>query len=187
MRHVTCIKSNIATSHATISPWSDCLILSCSVHLSVTSDGNICSKTWAQQTFHAALLPPFLFFFSIMSTRGLALLCVFSSWYLYINISKHSTMSAVLARQFTEQELRSNGASLKADSNKPSEKALSPSEGTDKSRFNIIERSRWPDGIPAVMGAHLMASHNIAPLSTSKGKPMTSWHDKHFPVLWRPS
>lgn len=32
-----------------------------------------------------------------------------------------------------------------------------------------IPQSQWPEGIPAVMGAHLMASGAIAPISTSKG------------------
>jgi 6-phosphogluconolactonase len=32
-----------------------------------------------------------------------------------------------------------------------------------------IPSSRWDDGIPAVMGAHLMASGNVAPISTSTG------------------
>jgi hypothetical protein len=37
-------------------------------------------------------------------------------------------------------------------------------------RIHFIPRSRWPDGVPAVMGAHLMASHAVAPLSVSKGE-----------------
>ena len=76
--------------------------------------------------------------------------------------------SAVFARHFTEQELKGNGASLKPVA-QPTAKSISSSEGSSKSRFNIIERSRWPNGIPAVMGAHLMGSGTIAPLSTSKG------------------
>ncbi|CAG9460224.1 unnamed protein product [Pedinophyceae sp. YPF-701] len=36
-------------------------------------------------------------------------------------------------------------------------------------RFNVIEKSRWESGIPPVMGAHLMASGAVAPLSTSTG------------------
>lgn len=35
--------------------------------------------------------------------------------------------------------------------------------------LHVIPRSRWPDGVPAVMGAHLMASHAVAPISVSKG------------------
>ena len=33
-----------------------------------------------------------------------------------------------------------------------------------------IPRSRWPNGVPAVMGAHLLSSHMVAPLSVSKGE-----------------
>lgn len=36
-------------------------------------------------------------------------------------------------------------------------------------RLHIIRKSRWPKGIPAVMGAHLMPSGNVAPISTSRG------------------
>eukprot|EP00884_Botryococcus_braunii_P013866 jgi/Botrbrau1/22480/Bobra.114_2s0010.1 len=42
-------------------------------------------------------------------------------------------------------------------------------EETTKYEINVIPKSRWPDGIPAVMGAHLMASGTVAPVSTSKG------------------
>jgi 6-phosphogluconolactonase len=35
--------------------------------------------------------------------------------------------------------------------------------------INVIPESRWKQGIPPVMGAHLMDSGAIAPLSTSKG------------------
>ncbi len=42
------------------------------------------------------------------------------------------------------------------------------------SRINYIPRSRWPKGIPPVMGAHLMASGSVAPISTTKG---TKRHD----------
>ncbi|KAL3157888.1 hypothetical protein ABBQ32_012299 [Trebouxia sp. C0010 RCD-2024] len=36
-------------------------------------------------------------------------------------------------------------------------------------RINVIAKSRWANGIPPVMGAHLMASGEPAPISTSKG------------------
>ena len=36
-------------------------------------------------------------------------------------------------------------------------------------RFNFIPHSRWPRGIPPVMGAHLMSSGAVAPISTSAG------------------
>ena len=36
-------------------------------------------------------------------------------------------------------------------------------------RFNYIPWSRWPKGIPPVMGGHLMASGEPSPLSTSAG------------------
>ena len=35
--------------------------------------------------------------------------------------------------------------------------------------INRIPRSRWENGIPAVMGAHLMGSGEVSPISTSKG------------------
>jgi 6-phosphogluconolactonase len=35
--------------------------------------------------------------------------------------------------------------------------------------INVIPRTRWPKGIPPVMGAHLMDSGEVAPVSTSKG------------------
>jgi hypothetical protein len=37
-------------------------------------------------------------------------------------------------------------------------------------RVNVIKRSAWPDGVPPVMGGHLLASGVAAPLSVSKGK-----------------
>lgn len=39
----------------------------------------------------------------------------------------------------------------------------------DKPFINVIEHTAWEKGIPPVMGAHLMASGVIAPISTSKG------------------
>lgn len=41
----------------------------------------------------------------------------------------------------------------------------------DQPRYLIheIPQSQWPNGIPAVMGAHLMASGAVAPISTSTG------------------
>ena len=51
--------------------------------------------------------------------------------------------------------------------------APSSSEQRDEAKpryvINEIPRSQWPDGVPAVMGAHLMESGQVAPLSTSKG------------------
>jgi len=35
--------------------------------------------------------------------------------------------------------------------------------------INVIPKSAWPNGVPPVMGAHLMASGVVAPVSTSKG------------------
>lgn len=43
-------------------------------------------------------------------------------------------------------------------------------KGASVSRINYIPRSRWPKGIPPVMGAHLMPSGEVAPISTSKGE-----------------
>lgn len=39
----------------------------------------------------------------------------------------------------------------------------------DQPFINVIEETAWDKGIPPVMGAHLMASGVIAPISTSKG------------------
>ncbi|KAI8473518.1 MAG: hypothetical protein J3K34DRAFT_410985 [Monoraphidium minutum] len=39
----------------------------------------------------------------------------------------------------------------------------------EKPLLNVIEKTAWEKGIPPVMGAHLMASGTIAPISTSKG------------------
>ena len=58
------------------------------------------------------------------------------------------------------------------------------------SRINLIPKSRWADGIPPVMGAHLMPSGQATPMSMSKG---ASFHPlwlsaKHprLPILgWR--
>jgi len=36
--------------------------------------------------------------------------------------------------------------------------------------INWLPRTRWPRGIPVVMGAHLLASHGVAPISVSKGE-----------------
>lgn len=41
--------------------------------------------------------------------------------------------------------------------------------GKDPVKLNIIPHSQWENGIPPVMGAHLMASGIVAPVSTSKG------------------
>ena len=47
----------------------------------------------------------------------------------------------------------------------------SPAEkGASVSHINYIPRSKWPKGIPPVMGAHLMPSGEVAPVSTSKGE-----------------
>lgn len=35
--------------------------------------------------------------------------------------------------------------------------------------INWLPRTRWPRGIPVVMGAHLLASGSVAPISVSKG------------------
>lgn len=35
-------------------------------------------------------------------------------------------------------------------------------------RVNLIPQSKWADGVPPVMGGHLMASGSVSPLSTSK-------------------
>jgi 6-phosphogluconolactonase len=42
-------------------------------------------------------------------------------------------------------------------------------QATPSPLINVIPKSQWDNGVPPVMGAHLMASGVIAPLSTSKG------------------
>ena len=42
-------------------------------------------------------------------------------------------------------------------------------EGKARYVIHEIQQSRWKDGIPAVMGAHMMPSGNVAPISTSTG------------------
>jgi 6-phosphogluconolactonase len=44
-----------------------------------------------------------------------------------------------------------------------------PAASAEKFVLNIIPKSAWPNGVPPVMGAHLMASGAVAPLSTSRG------------------
>jgi 6-phosphogluconolactonase len=39
----------------------------------------------------------------------------------------------------------------------------------EKFVLNVIPKSAWPNGVPPVMGAHLMASGVVAPVSTSRG------------------
>ena len=47
--------------------------------------------------------------------------------------------------------------------------------------IHVIEESRWPNGIPAVQGAHLMASGSVAPISTSKGVLAATSHMFEYP------
>lgn len=42
--------------------------------------------------------------------------------------------------------------------------------------INWLPRTRWPRGIPVVMGAHLLASGGVAPISVSKGLFFFSLH-----------
>lgn len=54
------------------------------------------------------------------------------------------------------------------------EAAAAPASGSERDEakpryiINEIPQSQWPDGVPAVMGAHLMESGQVAPISTSK-------------------
>ena len=80
------------------------------------------------------------------------------------------------------QAVSSNGATSsvnEASQNNGAGRALNVVErvpaDAPNPRLHIIRKSRWPKGIPAVMGAHLMASGNVAPLSTSKGMRTASW------------
>jgi len=47
--------------------------------------------------------------------------------------------------------------------------------------INVIPKSRWPQGIPPVMGAHLLESGAVAPLSTSKGPGTGEPHKFFYP------
>jgi 6-phosphogluconolactonase len=44
-----------------------------------------------------------------------------------------------------------------------------PAAGPKPVLLNVIPQSQWADGVPPVMGAHLMASGVVAPISVSKG------------------
>jgi 6-phosphogluconolactonase len=86
---------------------------------------------------------------------------------------------AVLAQQ-VKTERPTNGAALDtqngngaAEERNVARTAELPSfpahSAPDNPRIHVIAGSRWPNGIPAVMGAHLMMSGSVAPISTSKG------------------
>ena len=98
----------------------------------------------------------------------------------FLKLQSCSVVSVAIARHITEDH-SSNGAKAAVaetenipDSSSSAvrridrENKASESSG-DRSRINVIAQSRWSDGVPAVMGAHLMASGVVAPLSTSKG------------------
>jgi len=54
----------------------------------------------------------------------------------------------------------------------PARKAIvvkASAAGQKQPLLNVIPKSQWDNGIPPVMGAHLMASGTVAPISTSKG------------------
>ncbi|KAK9858028.1 hypothetical protein WJX84_006389 [Apatococcus fuscideae] len=66
----------------------------------------------------------------------------------------------------------SNGAVVAPAPTEPQElQDPSPAPGTRRAspRINVIKGTRWEKGIPPVMGAHLMASGSVAPISVSKG------------------
>lgn len=48
-------------------------------------------------------------------------------------------------------------------------------------RINVIEESQWSDGVPAVQGAHLMASGTVSPISTSKDVLEAPTHMFRYP------
>ena len=100
--------------------------------------------------------------------------------------SRPAARLAVLAQQ-VKTEKASNGAvhtrdgeGIAAESNgaRTAEPPTPPAQsaGSDNPRIHVIAGSRWPNGIPAVMGAHLLASGAVAPISTTKGglQPNTS-------------
>ena len=84
----------------------------------------------------------------------------------------------MFARQITEEpSLNGSKPSSKDSEPRTASKGPQPERPVkeaapvnDRSRFNVIPKSRWQNGIPAVMGAHLMSSGVVAPLSTSKGE-----------------
>lgn len=72
------------------------------------------------------------------------------------------------------REALSNGtpASSQAPAAEPAGSAQPSPQPAAAARRYLINRipcSRWENGIPAVMGAHLMGSGEVSPISTSKG------------------
>ena len=67
------------------------------------------------------------------------------------------------------REALSNGTP--ASSQAPAAEPAGAAQPAARRRYliNRIPRSRWENGIPAVMGAHLMGSGEVSPISTSKG------------------
>ena len=73
------------------------------------------------------------------------------------------------AKPDAAREALSNGTP--APSQAPAAEPAGSAQPAAAGRYliNRIPRSRWENGIPAVMGAHLMGSGEVSPISTSKG------------------
>ena len=86
---------------------------------------------------------------------------------------------AVVPELAGEEQEVPNVVSLKAVSPNPSasvnasddvsQPPHAPLRSPTSPHINWLPRTRWPKGIPVVMGAHLLASHGVAPISVSKG------------------
>lgn len=97
-----------------------------------------------------------------------------------------------LAQQLTKEHHSTNGSTSTTLYTTPANLSEVPEERVNSaaevpqaeksSRINVIDKSRWPEGIPAVMGAHLMASGTVAPLSTSKGPGQGVEHLFYYPT-----
>lgn len=80
-------------------------------------------------------------------------------------------MSAQLQRTASGPSAgRQLAVSVRASTATPNSPTSSSSGSKDKPFINLIPNNgQWPNGVPPVMGAHLMASGVVAPVSTSKG------------------
>jgi 6-phosphogluconolactonase len=79
---------------------------------------------------------------------------------------------------------KSNGKGENGDTSLTARRPVDPEaedRQPDSPRINVIPRSKWGDGIPPVMGAHLMPSGSVAPISMSKGPGIGEGHLFFYP------
>lgn len=90
----------------------------------------------------------------------------------------------------TARPQRARSASVKSNGSRP---ATDSEASEPRYIINEIPRSAWPDGVPPVMGAHLMPSGDVAPISTSKvagdqaGTPHSFHYHTHETKVHRPA